>query len=120
MNGPDYLCFVKAFKQLAGQTALYGLPSILGRLLNFLLVPLHTAAMTQQQFGVVTDLYVWVAVCIVLLTYGMETAFFYHGAAPERTDAVFRTALSSFDHQHLALLWSFRMEHRLSGFGAPI
>ena len=95
MNGPDYLCFVKAFKQLAGQTALYGLPSILGRLLNFLLVPLHTAAMTQQQFGVVTDLYVWVAVCIVLLTYGMETAFFYHGAAPERTDAVFRTALSS-------------------------
>ena len=120
MNGPDYLCFVKAFKQLAGQTALYGLPSILGRLLNFLLVPLHTAAMTQQQFGVVTDLYVWVAVCIVLLTYGMETAFFYHGAAPERTDAVFRTALSSLISQHPVLLWSFRMEHRLSGFGAAI
>lgn len=71
---------------------MYGLPSILGRLLNFLLVPIHTAAMARGEFGIVTDLYVWVAVLIVLLTYGMETAYFYHGSKSQSQDQVFATA----------------------------
>lgn len=63
-------------KKLFGQTAIYGLPSILGRLLNYLLVPLHTYFMAPEIYGVVSELYAWVAFLIVFLTFGMETAFF--------------------------------------------
>ena len=63
-------------KKLAGQTALYGVSSILGRLLNYLLVPIHTTIFASAQLGVVTNLYAYVAFMNVLYTYGMETAFF--------------------------------------------
>ena len=63
-------------KKLAGQTAIYGLTSIVGRLLNYLLVPLHTAIFVPEQFGIITEMYSYVAFLIVLLTFGMETAFF--------------------------------------------
>jgi O-antigen/teichoic acid export membrane protein len=64
-------------RKLVGQTAIYGLPSILGRLLNYLLVPLHTYYFAQaSDYGVISELYAWVAFLIVLLTFGMETAFF--------------------------------------------
>lgn len=86
---------VSSIKQLVGQTALYGLPSIVGRLLNFLLVPIHTAAMGRGEFGVVTDLYVWVAVLIVLLTYGMETSFFYFASKTDDSKRVFLTGMLS-------------------------
>jgi O-antigen/teichoic acid export membrane protein len=64
-------------RKLAGQTAIYGLPSIVGRLLNYLLVPLHTYYFAKTaDYGVISELYAWVAFLIVLLTFGMETAFF--------------------------------------------
>jgi O-antigen/teichoic acid export membrane protein len=63
-------------KKLLGQTAIYGLSSILGRLINFVLVPLHTGALTQSEFGINTDLYSIIGFMIVLTTYGMETTFF--------------------------------------------
>ena len=64
-------------RKLVGQTAIYGLQSILGRLLNYLLVPLHTYYFAQtSDYGVISELYAWVAFLIVLLTFGMETAFF--------------------------------------------
>jgi O-antigen/teichoic acid export membrane protein len=63
-------------KKLAGQTAVYGLSSILGRLLNYLLVPLYTELFAPSEYGVVTDMYAYVGFLFVLLTYGMETAFF--------------------------------------------
>ena len=64
-------------KDLAGQTAIYGFSTILGRLLNYLLVPLQTYVFNEpSQYGVVGELYAWVSLFIVLLTYGMETAFF--------------------------------------------
>ncbi len=63
-------------KKLAGQTAIYGLSSILGRFLNYLLVPLHTAVFLPSQYGVITEMYAYVAFLVILLTYGMETAYF--------------------------------------------
>ncbi|MEM9024126.1 MAG: oligosaccharide flippase family protein, partial [Bacteroidota bacterium] len=65
-------------KQLAGQTAIYGLSSIIGRFLNYLLVPVHTQknAFDPEQYGVVSEMYSYVAFLIILLLYGMETAFF--------------------------------------------
>ena len=63
---------------MAKETAIYGLSSIVGRFLNYLLVPVYTMAMSAQSggYGVVTNVYAWVALMLVLLTCGMETGFF--------------------------------------------
>lgn len=64
-------------KRLAGETAIYGLSSIIGKFLNWMLVPLYTRVLaTESDFGVVTNLYAWTALLMVILTYGMETGFF--------------------------------------------
>ncbi len=65
-------------KSLAKETAIYGLSSIVGRFLNYLLVPVYTMAMSAQSggYGVVTNVYAWAALVLVLLTFGMETGFF--------------------------------------------
>ena len=69
---------VAGLKSLAKETAIYGLSSIVGRFLNYLLVPVYTMAMSAQSggYGVVTNVYAWVALMLVLLTCGMETGFF--------------------------------------------
>ena len=65
-------------KSLLGQTAIYGLPTIIGRLLNYFLVPLYTGdeAFTPSEYGTLSELYAYVAFLIILLPLGMETAFF--------------------------------------------
>jgi O-antigen/teichoic acid export membrane protein len=64
-------------KRLAKETAVYGLSSIAGRFLNWLLVPLYTRVLTGAgEFGIYTNLYAWTALLLTLLTYGMETGFF--------------------------------------------
>ena len=64
-------------KSLAKDTAIYGLSSIIGKFLNYLLVPLYTYALARtDDYGIVTNLYAWTALLLVLLTYGMETGFF--------------------------------------------
>ena len=83
-------------KKLASQTALYGLSSILGKVLNFLLVPLHTLVLSQSAYGINTDFYVLIAFLIVVYTYGMETAFFrFSEKHNESRDKVYSTALIS-------------------------
>lgn len=83
-------------KQLAGQTAVYGLSSVIGRFLNYLLVPLHVAIFQPSAYGVVTELYAYAAFLAVMLTYGMETAFFrYLNRTDEQSKNAFRTAFSS-------------------------
>lgn len=64
-------------KGLARDTAIYGLSSIVGKFLNWLLVPLYTYVLqSQADYGIVTNLYAWTALLLVILTYGMETGFF--------------------------------------------
>lgn len=64
-------------KSLAKDTAIYGLSSIIGKFLNYLLVPLYTYALARTaDYGIVTNIYAWTALLLVLLTYGMETGFF--------------------------------------------
>lgn len=67
---------MSTLKKLASQSATYGLSTIVGRFLNYLLVPLYTNVFTTGEYGVVTELYSYVAFLAVLFTYGMETAFF--------------------------------------------
>ncbi|NQY68268.1 MAG: oligosaccharide flippase family protein [Flavobacteriales bacterium] len=80
-------------KKLVGQTAIYGLSSIIARLLNFLLVPWYTRIFTKAEYGIVTELYSYVAVLIVILTFGMETSFFRHSAEDPDKEKVFSTSL---------------------------
>ena len=64
-------------KSLAKDTAIYGLSSIIGKFLNYLLVPLYTYVLARTEYyGIVTNLYAWTALLLVILTYGMETGFF--------------------------------------------
>lgn len=72
-------------KKLAGQTAIYGLTSIVGRLLNWFLVPVYlgVANFTTDQYGIITEMYSYVAFLVVFLTYGMETAYFRYSTLKE-------------------------------------
>lgn len=84
-------------KKLAGETALYGLSSIVGRLLNMvLLVPLHTRMLhATSDYGAVTDLYATSAFLMVFFSYRMESAFFRFGTPPEDRDKSYATGMIS-------------------------
>ncbi len=81
-------------KKLAGQTVVYGFSSIIGRFLNYLLVPLYTNLFLTSQYGIVTDLYAYAGFLFVLLTYGMETAYFRFSEKHQNPEKVFTTAIS--------------------------
>ena len=70
-------------KKLAGETALYGLSSIVGRFLNYLLVPLYTRQFLTGEYGVVSELYAYSGFVMVLFSYRLESAFFRFGTVPE-------------------------------------
>lgn len=74
-------------KSLAKETAIYGLSSIVGRFLNYLLVPLYTAKISAASggYGIITNIYSYVALLLVILTFGMETTFFRY-ANKEHSD----------------------------------
>ena len=82
-------------KKLAGQTVIYGLSSVVGRLLNYLLVPLYTRYFLPEEYGIVTELYAYVAFLVVILTYGIETAFFRYSQKVSNKRTVYSTALIS-------------------------
>ncbi len=85
-------------KSLAKDTAIYGLSSIIGRFLNYLLVPLytHVIASSSGDYGIVTNLYAYTALLLVILTYGMETTFFrFSNKEGENPDKVYSTILTS-------------------------
>ena len=83
-------------KSLAKDTAIYGLSSIVGRFLNYMLVPLYTHYMPKASgdYGISTNIYAYTALILVLLTFGMETTLFRY-ANDERTkpDTVFSTTI---------------------------
>jgi O-antigen/teichoic acid export membrane protein len=84
-------------KSLAKDTAVYGLSSIVGRFLNYLLVPLYTHVISAENggYGVVTNLYAYVALLLVILTFGMETTFFrFANKEDENPDTVFASSIA--------------------------
>ncbi len=85
-----------SFKGLAKDTVIYGMSSIVGRFLNYLLVPLYTAKIAAESggYGVVTNVYAYTALIMVLLTFGMETTFLnYANKEEENPKKVFSTSL---------------------------
>ncbi|MBP5583551.1 MAG: oligosaccharide flippase family protein, partial [Bacteroidales bacterium] len=81
--------------KLVGQTAIYGLSTIIGRFLNFMLVPLYTRCFSQSEYGVVTELYSYTVFLMIFLTYGMETGFFRFVQNKEDQPKVFSTIMTS-------------------------
>ncbi len=82
-------------KSLVKDTAVYGLSSIIGRFLNWGLVPLYTYAFPLDEYGIVSYLYAIVAVVIVVLNYGMETGFFRYASKEKDYEKVYCTCLVS-------------------------
>ena len=104
-------------KALAKDTAIYGLSSIVGRFLNYLLVPLYTHYMPKASgdYGVSTNMYAYTALVLVILTFGMETTLFrFANDEREQPDTVFSTGFALIGSlTALLLLLVF-------GFTAPI
>jgi O-antigen/teichoic acid export membrane protein len=87
---------VNPLKRLAGDTAIYGLSTIVARLINYLLVAYHTRVLDRAQYGVFTEFYGYVTFFLVLLTYGMETGFFRFSSRTDRPQgAVFGTSMAA-------------------------
>lgn len=63
-------------KALAGQTVIYGLGTIVPRLLNYLLTPFYVRVFVSGEYGQISELYAWIALLLAILTFGMETTFF--------------------------------------------
>ena len=88
---------MKEVKQLASQTIVYGLGTIVPRFLHYaVLTPFYTRIFTNtSDYGIVTELYAWMVVLLVILTYGMETGFFRFVQDKKDADKVYSTALIS-------------------------
>lgn len=88
---------MSGIKSLAKDTVYYGLSSIVGRFLNWCLVPLYTICFAPEEYGVVTYIYSYVALVLVILIYGMETGFFRFANHERYPDPmrVYSTALIS-------------------------
>lgn len=82
-------------KKLASETALYGVSTMLGRLLNYLLVPLHTSLFLPSELAVQVQLYSYTGIALVLYTFGMETAFFRYGTAEANKKQYYNLILSA-------------------------
>ena len=103
---------MSGIKSLAKDTAVYGMSRIVGRFLNWCLVPLYTHVFTQAEYGVVTYLYSLVALLLIILTYGMETGFFRFANHEKYSDPmrVYTTGLISLAVSSVAFLlavWIF-------------
>ena len=100
-------------KGLAKDTAIYGMSSIVGRFLNYLLVPLYTNYMPKESgdYGVSVNIYAYTALVLVILTFGMETTLFrFANKEDEKPDTVFSTAMGvvgTLSAIFLALIFSF-------------
>lgn len=83
-------------KQLFGQTAVYGMGIVLPRLLNFvILTPFYTRRFEPGEYGVITELYAYVVLLLIVLTYGMETGYFRFASNSDRKDSIYTSILLS-------------------------
>ncbi len=103
---------MNSVRSLISQTAIYGLSSIVGRFLNYLLVPLYTNIFSPSEYGVVTELYAYSSFLLIIFTYGMETAFFRFVQEESHASKVYPTALFSILSSSFVFLLIF-------GFSIP-
>jgi O-antigen/teichoic acid export membrane protein len=83
-----------SLKKLAGETIVYGASTMIGRLLNWLLMPFYIRILTTYEYGVVVNFYGIVSILLVVLTYGLETGFFRFSGKYYDENSVFKTLLA--------------------------
>ena len=111
-NLKRYLCaldfnngnILSALKKLAGETVIYGVPSILGRFLNWWLTPLYAWMFMPEEFGILSNILAYVAFFQVILTYGMETSYFRFAGRSENPEKVFSTSVVSLGITSIAFI----------------
>ncbi|NQV76803.1 MAG: polysaccharide biosynthesis protein, partial [Lutibacter sp.] len=86
---------MSTLKRFFKDTLIYGIAAVLPRVINFLLVRVHTDALPTNNYAENTNFYIWAALFSVLLTFGMETAFFRFYKAEEKKDALVSTSFIS-------------------------
>lgn len=111
-------------KALAKDTAIYGMSSIIGRFLNYLLVPLYTTQLSAASggYGIITNIYAYTALVLVLLTFGMETTYFrFTNKTHEDSQTVYSTTLIAVGSISFAFLFMVLMFivpiSRIMGYG---
>ena len=104
-------------KKLAGETAIYGMSSIVGRFINWWLVPYHSRIFLPEEYGVVTNLYSYIAFLLVILTFGMETGFFrFANKSNAENDKIYSTsAISLFGSSLLFVFIAFLFSGNFAG-----
>ncbi len=110
---------MSSLKKLANQTFIYGGTTIIGRVLNYLLVPIYTYIFPLNEYGIVSILYAWVSLLNVLMSYGMETAFFRFNEQAEdnQKNKVYGTSLISiFITSVLFLFGMFYFQQNVANF----
>ena len=106
-------------KSLAKDTAIYGVSSIVGKFLNWLLVPLYTYKLANPaEYGIVTNLFAWTALLLVILTYGMETGFFrFANKDPENSRKIYGNTMISVGFTSLLFVLFIVLFHQpIAGF----
>jgi O-antigen/teichoic acid export membrane protein len=105
-------------KRLGAETAVYGISTIIGRFLTFLLVPFYTNVLTTAQYGIVANVYSYIAFLNVLYSYGMESSFFRYAATLEVGDAkqnfstpFISVAITSIIFSSLMVIFSLPLTH---------
>jgi O-antigen/teichoic acid export membrane protein len=91
-------------RRLAGETAIYGLSSILARFINFVFVPIYTRVLSTSQYGLATEVLAYIAILQVILTLGLETGCFRYANKHDKPDEVFSNALVTVGSLSLIVL----------------
>jgi O-antigen/teichoic acid export membrane protein len=94
-------------KQLGRETAIYGISTIIGRFLNFLLVPLYTNIFSEKEYGILTNIYAYIALLNIIYLYGMDSAYLKYASTEELADEK-KTFSTAYNAVFLSsLLYSF-------------
>lgn len=94
-----------SLKKLAGETVIYGASTMIGRLLNWLLMPFYIRTLSTYEYGVVVNFYGVISVLLVILTYGLETGFFRFAGKANSDKSVYETLLSLLGFTSLIFLF---------------
>jgi len=105
-------------KKFAGQTAIYGISTIAGRVLSFFLTPVYTKAYATGVYGILTTMYSWSSILNAVMAFGMETTFFrYLSKYPDNKAKVYNNAFATvFFITLLFLLFTIPFIHNIAGF----
>ncbi len=96
---------MSTIKKLAGETIIYGVPSIVGRFLNWWLTPLYAWMFLPDEFGILSNVLAYVAFLQVVLTYGMETSYFRFAGRSDNPGKVFNTTMISLAFSSLIFIF---------------